>query len=81
MRSVFAAAFVASVISVSFSPAYAREMIPARSRNLPSGIPNSASTSSEATVLEPKATLEDLSSAEVGRMNMESMRPHRALAL
>ena len=75
------AALAASVTSDSLASAYASEIIPARWRNFPTGIPKAASISSDGIVLEPYATPENRRRADVGRLDMNDVRPHWALAL
>src|SRR5882724_6728130 len=75
------AAFAANVTSDSSASACASEMIPARRRSLPVGMPKAASTSSDGMVLEPKATPENRNRAELGRVDMKSLRPFLGLRI
>src|SRR5207245_2847975 len=71
----FSRGFAANVTSDSLASACASEMIPARWRSFPVGMPKAASTSSDGMVLEPNATPENRNRAELGRVDMESLRP------
>src|SRR5437016_10543075 len=75
------AAFAANVTSDSLTSACASEMIPARWRSFPVGMPKAASTSSDGMVLEPNATPENRNRAELGRVDMKSLRPFWASEL